>query len=90
MNFFVLEIYLHNLSYMVSGFSKNSSCLEVVFQSCYYCVYFCLVDFDLFSCIDRMIHLDLCIFVVYFGCLAVFVYIRQYCVRIVGNNYTFP
>ena len=87
-NFFVLEIYLYNLSYMVIGFSSSSSCLEVVFQSCYYCVYFCLVDFDLFSCTDRMIYLVLCIFMACFDCLAVFGYIRQYCVRIVGNNYT--
>ena len=48
-HFFVLAIYLHNLSYMLIGFLTNSSCLEVVFQSYYYCVYFCLVGFDLFS-----------------------------------------
>ena len=88
MNFFVLEIYLYNLSYMVIDFMSSPSCLEKVFQSCYCCVYFCLVDFDLFPCNDRMIYLVLCVFVVYFDCLAVFVYIRQYCVRIVGNSYT--
>ena len=76
-NFFVPEIYLYNLSYMVIDFMSSSSFLEVVFQSCYYCVYFCLVYFDLFSCTERMIYLDLCVFVVYFDCLAVFVYIRQ-------------
>ena len=47
-NFFVLEIYLYNLSYMVIGFVNNLNYLEVVFQSCYYCVYFCLVDLGLF------------------------------------------
>ena len=37
-NYFVRAIYLYNLSYMVTDFLSNSSCLEVVFQSCYYCV----------------------------------------------------
>ena len=87
-NFFVRVIYLYNWSYMVIDFLNNLSCLEVVFQSYYYCVYSCLVGFDLFSYIDRMTYLVLCAFEVYSDCLVVFVYIRQYCVRIVGNNYT--
>ena len=86
--FFVRVIYLYNLSYMVIDFLSNLSCLEVVFLNCYYYIYFCLVDFGLFSCIDRMIYLVLCDFEVYSDCLVVFVYIRNYCVRIVGNNYT--
>ena len=69
-------------------FLNNLSCLEVVFQRYFYCVYSCLVGFDLFSYIDRMTYLVLCAFEVYSDCLVVFVYIRQYCVRIVGNNYT--
>ena len=55
MNFFVLGIYLYNLSYMVIGFVNNFNYLEVVFQRCYYCVYFYLVSFGFFSCTDRMI-----------------------------------
>ena len=47
-NFLVLEIYFYNLSYMVVDFLSSSSCLDAVFQSCYYCVYFWLVDFVLF------------------------------------------
>ena len=70
------------------GFLSNLNYLGVVYQSCYYYVYFCLVNFDPFSCIDRMIYLVLCTFAVYFGYLVVFVYIRQCCVRIFGNNYT--
>ena len=88
MIFFVWAIYLYNLSYMVIGFLSNLSYLEVVFLNYYYYIYFCLVDFDLFSCIDRMIYLVLCAFEVYSDYLVVFVYIRRYCVRIVGNNYT--
>ena len=87
-NFFVLEIYLQNLSYRVIGFLSNSNCLEVVFQSYYYCVFFCFVDFGLFSCTDRIIYSVFCTFVVYSDYPVVFVYIRQYCVRIFGNNYT--
>ena len=86
--FLVRVIYLYNLSYMVVDSLCNKSCLEVVFLNCYYDICFCLVDFGLFSCIDRMICLVLCAFEVYFDCLSVFVYIRKYCVRIVGNNYT--
>ena len=86
--FFVLVIFLYNLSYMVIEFSCNWYCSEVVFLNCYYYIYFCLVDFDLFSCIDRTIYLVLYAFEVYSDCLVVFVYIRKYCVRIVGNNYT--
>ena len=87
-NFFVLVIYLYNLSNKVIGFLNNWNYLEVVYQSCYYYVYFCLVNFGLFSCIDRMIYLVLCTFLVCSGYLVAFVYIRQYCVRIFGNNYT--
>ena len=63
-------IYLCSLNYKVIDFVIVLSYLVVVFQS--YCYYecFCLVDFGLFSCIDRMIYLVLCIFVVYFDCLA--------------------
>ena len=70
------------------GFLSNLNYLGVVYQSCYYYVYFCVVNFDLFSCIGRMICLVLCVFAVCFDCLVVFVYIRQYCVRIFDNNYT--
>ena len=73
---------------MVIDFLNNLSCLEVVFQSFCYCIYSYLVGFDPFSYIDRMTDLDLCAFEVYSDCLVVFVYIRQYCFRIVGNNYT--
>ena len=69
-------------------FMNNLFCLEVVFQSYYYCECFCLVYFDLFSCIDKMIYLVFFTFVVYFGCLVVLVCIKQCCVRIFGNNYT--
>ena len=87
-NFFVRAIYLPNLSYMLIGFLSNLSCLEVVFLNYFYYIYFCLVDLDLFSCIDGMIYMVLCAFEVYSDYLVVFVYIRQYCVRIVGNIYT--
>ena len=86
--FLVRVIYLYNLSYMVIDFLCNLSCLEVVFLNCYYYIYFCLVDYGLFSCIDRMIYLVFCAFEVYSDCLVVFVYIRKYCVRIDGDNYT--
>ena len=86
--FLVRVINLYNLSYMVIDSLCNLSCSEVVFLNCYYYIFFCLVDFGLFSCIDRMIYLVLCASEVYFDCLVVFVYIRKYCVRIVGNNYT--
>ena len=69
-------------------FLNNLSFLEVVFQSFYYCIYSYLVGFDLISYIDRMTYLVLCAFEVYSDCLIVFVDIRQYCVCIVGNNYT--
>ena len=69
-------------------FLNSLSDLEAVFLNCYYYIYLCLVGFDYFSYIDRMTYLVLCAFEVYSGCLVVFVYIRQYCVRIVGNNYT--
>ena len=87
-NFFVRVIYLYNWSYMVIDFLNNLSYLEVVLLNYYYYICFCLVGFDLFSYIDRMTYLVLCAFEVYSDCLVVFVYIRQYCVRIVGNNYT--
>ena len=86
--FLVRVIYLYNLSYMAIDSLYNLSCLEVVFLNCFYYIYFCFVDFNLFSCIDIMIYLVLCAFEVYSDSLAVFVYIRKYCVRIVGNNYT--
>ena len=85
--FFVLVIF-YNLSYMVIDFSCNWCCLEVVFLNCCYCIHFCLVDFDLSSCIDKMIYLVLYIFEVCFAYPVAFVYIRIYYVRIVGNNYT--
>ena len=64
-NFFVRAIYLYNWSYMLIDFWNNLSGLEVFFQSYYYCVYSCLVGFDLFSYIERMIYLVLCAFEVY-------------------------
>ena len=57
--FFVRVIYLYNLSYMVIDSLCSLCCLEVVFLNCYYYIYFCLVDFGLFSCIDRTIYLVL-------------------------------
>ena len=51
------------------GFLSNLNYLGVVYQSCFYYVYFCLVNFDPFSCIDRTIYLVLCTFAVYFGYL---------------------
>ena len=86
--FFVRVIYLYNLSYMVIDSLCNLCCSEVVFLNCYYYIYFCLADFGLFSCIDRTIYLVLYAFELYSDCLVVFVYIRKYCVRIIGNNYT--
>ena len=86
MNFLVRAIYLYKLSNMVIDFLSNMSYLEVVFLNYYYCIYSCLVDFDLFSFIDRMIYLVLFAFEVYSDCLVVFVYFRRYCVRIVGSN----
>ena len=86
--FFVLVIFLYNLSYMVIDSLCNLYSSERVFLNCCYYIYFCLVDFDLFSCIERIIYLVLNAFEVYSDCLVVFVYIRRYCVRIVGNNYT--
>ena len=47
--FFVLVIFLYNLSYMVIDFLCNWCCSEVVFLNCSYCIHFCLVDFDLSS-----------------------------------------
>ena len=85
--FLVRVIYLYNFSYMVIDFLCNLSCSEVVFLNCYYYMYFWFVDFGLFSCIDRMIYLVLFAYEVYSDCLVVFVYIRKYCVHIVGNNY---
>ena len=70
------------------GFLSSLSYLGVVYQSCCYYVLFCLVNFDPFSFIDRMIYSVLCTFVVYFGYLVVFVYLRLCCVRIFDNNYT--
>ena len=52
-NIFVWAIYIYNWSYMVNDFLNNSGCLGMVFQNYYYCLYSCLVDFDLFKCIDR-------------------------------------
>ena len=51
----------------------------------YYYGYFCLVDFDLFSCIDQFF-LVLCAFVFYFDYNFDFVYIQQCRVSIVGNK----
>ena len=86
--FFVLVIVLYNLSFMVIDSLCNWCCSEVVFLNCYYYIYFCSVGFDLFSCIGRTIYLGLYAFEVSSDCLVDFVYIRRYCVRIVGNNYT--
>ena len=68
MYFLVRVIYLYNLSYMVIGFLCNLSYLEVVFLNFYYYIYFCLVDFGLFSYIDRTIYLVLCAFEVCSDC----------------------
>ena len=46
------------------GFLNNLSYLEVVFQSYYYCEYFYLVNLGLFSCIEKMVCLVSCTFVV--------------------------
>ena len=67
---------------------NNLSCLEVVFQSYYFCEYFYLVYFDLFSCIDKMICLVLYTFVVYFDCLVVFFCLQQGYDRIFNKIYT--
>ena len=88
-NFFVLVICLYNHSYKAIDFLNNWKYLEVVFQSYFYREYFYLVNFGLFSCIDKMIYLVLYTFVVYFGYLAVFVDNRQCCVRIYGKNTPF-
>ena len=76
-NFFVRAIYLYNWNYMVIVFLSNLNYLKVVLLNYYYYIYFGLVDFGLFSCIDRMIFLVLCAFEVYSNCLVVFVYIRR-------------
>ena len=65
-------------------FLNNLSCLEVVLQNYFYCGYFYLANFDLFSCTDKMICLVLCTS----DCLVVFVCIQQCYVRIFGNSYT--
>ena len=46
--FFVVVIFLYNLSYMVIDSLCNWCCSEVVFLNCYYYIYFCLVDFGPF------------------------------------------
>ena len=69
-------------------FSNKLNCLEVVFQSYYYYKYFYFLSFGLFSCIGRMIYMVLCTVAVCSDYLIAFVYIRQCCVRIFGNNYT--
>ena len=46
--FFVLVIFLYNLSYMVIDFLYNLYCSGVVFLNCCCCRLFCSVDFDLF------------------------------------------
>ena len=88
MNFFGLVICLCSLSYRVIGFLNNLNCLEFVFQNYFYSECFYLVNFDLFSCINKMICLVLCTFVVYSGCLVDFVCIQQCYVCIFGNSYT--
>ena len=70
--FFVLAIFLYNLSYVVIDFLYNLYCSGVVFLNYCCCIHFCSVDFDLSSYIDRMTYLVLCIFEVYFDYLAVF------------------
>ena len=70
------------------GFLINLKCLEVVFQNYYYCECCYLVNFDLFSCTDKLICLVPCTFVVYSGCLVFFLCIQQWYVRIFGNRYT--
>ena len=86
--FLVRVIYLYNLSYVVIGFLCNLSYLEVVLLNCYYYIHFCSVDSGLFSCLIERLIWFFCAFEIYSDCLVVFVYIRKYCVRIVGNNYT--
>ena len=54
-NFFVLVICLYNLSYKVIGFVNNLNYLEVVFQSCYYYVCFCLVLILFHVLVERFI-----------------------------------
>ena len=49
-------------------------------------IYFCLVDFDLFSYIDRTIYLVLYAFEVYSDYLVVFVYIRKYCLHFLKDG----
>ena len=82
--FFGLVIVLGNSDYKVIVAQSNFSYLEVVFLNYYYYECFHWVNFDLFSCIDKMIYLVLYIFVVCFNYLVVFVCIRQCCVRIFG------
>ena len=53
------------------GFSNNLNYLEVVFQNYYYYECFYLINFGLYSCIDKMICLVFCTFVVYFSYLSV-------------------
>ena len=72
----------------MTDFLNDLSYLVVVFQSYCYFECFCVVNFDLFACFDRMIYLVLCTFVIFFYCLASFICIQQYCVRIFGNSYT--
>ena len=55
------------------GFLNNLNYLEVVFQNCCYCEDFLFDKIWSFSCIGKMICLVHCTFVVYFGCLALFV-----------------
>ena len=90
MNFFLLVTYLYNYSYKVIGFLINLNYLGVVYQSFYYYVYFCLVNFGLFSCIGTIVYLVLCTFVVCSGYLVVFVYIWQRCAVSVSSAIITP
>ena len=86
--FFDMVIILDNLDYKVIVVLSNLSYLKMSFLNYFYYERFCLVNFDLFSCVDEMIYLVVYIFVVFSGYLVVFVCIRQCCVRNIGNNYT--
>ena len=76
MNSIGLLICLCSKSYKMNGFLIILNCLEVVFQNYYYCECFYLVNFDFFSCTDKMICLVPCTFMVYSGFLVFFVCIH--------------
>ena len=53
----------------MTDFLNDLSYLVVVFKSYCYFECFCVVNFNLFACIDRMIYLVLCTFVIFFTVL---------------------